>query len=151
MLDYNYSWKARTARRLRDKHADALSEQTDTTLGALIQNLQLFGPARQYFKLLYYQHELIDVSRILLYTAMPALGLTTYMAFAFDTGLTTGTVLGLDITFLFVSLMAVLALFPFALLLAFILRMLTVSQRTLTIGPFILRESEESVEVSELD
>jgi hypothetical protein len=56
VLDFNYSWKTRTARRLRGRHEDELSAETNRLLGELVQNLSLFGPARQYFKLLYYQH-----------------------------------------------------------------------------------------------
>lgn len=151
VLDYNYSWKARTARRLRTKHADDISAETDEALGELIRDIQLFGPARQYFKLLYYQHELIDVSRVLLYTAMPTLSIAIYMGFAFDVAMIGGTVLGLDAGFVFVSLVAAIALFPFALLLSFALRMITVTQRTLTIGPFILRDSERTENVTQAD
>ncbi len=151
VLDYNYSWKARTARRLRTKHADDISAETDEALGELIRDIQLFGPARQYFKLLYYQHELIDVSRVLLYTAMPTLSIAIYMGFAFDVAMIEGTVIGLDAGFVFVSLVAAVSLFPFALLLSFALRMITVTQRTLTIGPFILRDSERSENVTQAD
>lgn len=151
VLDFNYSWKTRTARRLRGRHAEDLSPETDRLLEELVQNLSLFGPARQYFKLLYYQHELIDVSRVLLYTAMPALGLTTFMGFAFDVAPFSGTVAGLDVAFVLVSFVIVLSLFPFALLLSFVLRMVTVSQRTLTIGPFILREEEDAEDIGAVD
>ncbi len=151
VLDFNYSWKTRTARRLRDRHGDELSPETDRLLDELVKNLSLFGPARQYFKLLYYQHELIDVSRVLLYTAMPALGLTTFMGFAFDVAPFAGTVLGLDSAFVVVSVVIVLSLFPFALLLSFVLRMVTVSQRTLTIGPFILREQADAEDLDRVE
>lgn len=151
VLDFNYSWKTRTARRLRGRHEGELSAETDRLLDELVKNLSLFGPARQYFKLLYYQHELIDVSRVLLYTAMPALGLTTFMGFAFDVAPFTGSVAGLDSAFVLVSFVIVLSLFPFALLLSFVLRMVTVSQRTLTIGPFILREEEDAEDLGAVD
>ncbi len=151
VLDFNYSWKTRTARRLRGRHEGGLSAETDHLLDELVQNLSLFGPARQYFKLLYYQHELIDVSRVLLYTAMPALGLTTFMGFAFDIEPFSGTIVGLNSAFVLVSFVIVLSLFPFALLLSFVLRMVTVSQRTLTIGPFILREEEDAEDIGAID
>jgi hypothetical protein len=150
ILDYNYSWKVRTGRRLQDKHAETISEQTDETFEDLIQNIQLFGPTRQYFKLIYYQHELINVSRVLLYTVMPALGVSVYMGFAFNMGQFSGTVLGVDAAFLLISFIAMIALFPFAVLVAFTFRLITVSQRTLTIGPFILRESEDAGKIKEL-
>ncbi|MEF8800672.1 MAG: hypothetical protein V5A38_14445 [Halolamina sp.] len=39
-----------------------------------------------------------------------------------------------------------IALLPFAVLLAYILRIVTVTKRTLSIGPFILRETDRDVE-----
>lgn len=150
ILDYNYSWKVRTGRRLQDKHTGAIAERTEERLDALVRNLQLFGPARQYFKLIYYQHELIDVSRVLLYTVMPALGVSAYMSFAFDVNRFGGSVVGIDTAFLVISFVAMIGLFPFAVLVAFIFRLITVSQRTLTIGPFILRESSDSGQIKEV-
>ena len=150
ILDYNYSWKVRTGRRLQDKHAEAISKQANEALDDLIQNVQLFGPARQYFKLMYYQHELIDVSRVLLSTVMPALAVSLYMGFASSMQQFSGTILGVNTTFLVISFVAMIALFPFAVLIAFTFRLITVSQRTLTIGPFILRESADAGQIKEM-
>jgi hypothetical protein len=150
ILDYNYSWKVRTGRRLQDKHAGVISEQANEALDDLIQNVQLFGPARQYFKLMYYQHELIDVSRVLLSTVMPALAVSLYMGFAFNMQQFSGAILGVNTAFLVISFVAMIALFPFAVLVAFTFRLITVSQRTLTIGPFILRESADAGEIKEM-
>jgi hypothetical protein len=40
-----------------------------------------------------------------------------------------------------------LSLIPFTVLLAYILRVVTVTKRTLSIGPFILRETDRNVDV----
>ena len=61
-----------------------------------------------------------------------------------------GAILGVDASFLFISFVAMVALFPFAVLIAFAFRMITVTQRTLTIGPFILRESADAGQIKEL-
>jgi|GEM_PF-760749 hypothetical protein len=45
--------------------------------------------------------------------------------------------------YLVVSALYVATLAPFAVLLAYLLRVLTVMKRTLAIGPFILRETEQ--------
>jgi len=39
------------------------------------------------------------------------------------------------------------SMLPFTLLLSYILRIVTVTKRTLSIGPFILRETDRSVDV----
>ena len=144
VLNYNYSWKIFAARRLRHKHADSLSEEAHEAFDELIDALRLFGPAREYFKALYFQWEIINVSRAMLYGSMPALALTGYMLFLVDPGLLTEAVFGIETAFLFVSAVFVVTLVPFAVLLAYILRVLTVVKRTLSIGPFILRETERS-------
>ncbi|MFB6125179.1 MAG: hypothetical protein ABEJ59_04390 [Halanaeroarchaeum sp.] len=53
-LDFNYSWKLSTARRIGGRHGDALSEETLSALEALIAVLELFGPAREHCKTLYF-------------------------------------------------------------------------------------------------
>ena len=54
--------------------------------------------------------------------------------------------LGLDVGVLLVAAAAAIAVAPFAVLLAYILRIATITRRTLAIGPFILRESERDAQ-----
>lgn len=73
---------------------------------------------------------------------MPALAIAAYMMLSFDAARLFGTMLfGVDITFLFASAMYVLTLTPFAVVLAYVIRVLTVIKRTLAISPFVLRET----------
>ncbi len=143
VLDYNYSWKVFAARTLRDKYAESLPEEADDAFGDLIEALRFFGPAREHFKTLYVQWEIINISRGVLYGAMPTLALAGYMILEFDAAKITGTVFGVSTAYLVVSALYVLTLIPFAVLLAYLLRVLTVMKRTLAIGPFILRETEQ--------
>jgi hypothetical protein len=69
------------------------------------------------------------------------------MILAFDAGGISGTTLGLRNQYLFVSTVYTVTFAPFAILLAYILRILTVVKRTLTLGPFILREEKHAGEV----
>lgn len=143
VLNYNYSWKIFAARHFRAEHSDSLSEEADDTLADLIETLRFFGPAREHFKTLYFQWEIVNISRALLYGSMPTLMLSGYMILVFEPMDITGTVFGFSQAYLFVGAMYVIALSPFAVLLAYLLRVLTVAKRTLAIGPFILRESEQ--------
>ncbi|MFC6827124.1 hypothetical protein [Halopelagius fulvigenes] len=143
VLDYNYSWKVFAARTLRDKHSESLSEEADEAFEDLIEALQYFGPAREHFKTLYVQWEIINISRGVLYGAMPTLALAGYMMLEFDATQVTGSVFGVSNAFLLVGAVFVVTLVPFAVLLAYLLRVLTVMKRTLAIGPFILRKTEE--------
>lgn len=144
VINYNYSWKIHAARNLRAKYADSLSEEADESIDELIEALRFFGPAREHFKTLYVQWEIINISRGVLYGAMPALAIAAYMMLSFDAARLFGTTLfGIDAAFLFTSAMYVLTLSPFAVVLAYVMRVLTVIKRTLAIGPFVLRETDQ--------
>lgn len=143
VLNYNYSWKIFTARTLRDRYEESLSTEAAAAFDDLIEALRFFGPAREHFKTLYVQWEIINISRAVLYGAMPALALAGYMMLEFDPAKITGAAFGVSNAYLVVSGLYVLTLAPFGVLLAYLLRVLTVMKRTLAIGPFILRETEQ--------
>lgn len=148
MLNYNYAWKIAAARNLRDEYAESLSKSADDAFAELIDALRFFGPAREHFKTLYFQWEIINIARAMLYGAMPTLMIAAYMVFVFTPTTIPGSVFGVNASLLFTSAAYVLSLVPFAVLLAYLLRLLTVAQRTLAIGPFILRDNDalESVQ-----
>ena len=147
ILNFNYSWKVFLARKIRHKHADALSEEADDAFDDIIESLTFFGPAREHFKTLYFQWELVNLSRAMLYTAVPALVVTISMIIYFDAKAIPGYTFGISNDVLTVSLASTIAITPFMILLAFILRIATVAKRTLSIGPFILRETKRSDEL----
>ena len=144
VLNYNYSWKIFSARSLLDANAESLSEEERDAFDGLIESLRFFGPAREYFKGLYFQWEIINVARAMLYSAMPALALAAYMILVFSPNAVPGALFGVNNAFLFVSAAYTVSLLPFAVLLAYILRVLTVVKRTLSIGPFILRATDRT-------
>ncbi|MFB6301314.1 MAG: hypothetical protein ABEH78_00400 [Haloferacaceae archaeon] len=146
-LNYNYSWKIYAGRRIRTDHADELSDEADEALGALLDVLELFGPAREHFKTLYFQWELSQLSRTLLYAALPALTVAIGALLLLDPRALPGATLGVSHTLLVVALAVTVALVPFAVLLAYVLRIVSVTKRTLAIGPFILRETDRSVDL----
>ncbi|WP_049981961.1 hypothetical protein [Halolamina rubra] len=148
-LDFNYSWKLYTARRLRAEHEDALSEAAIERFEALSAVLELFGPAREHFKTLYFQWELIDLSRSILWVSLPSLLASTWALLFFDIDAPATYVAGLPVSLLQIAAVVAVALLPFAVLLSYILRIVTVTKRTLSIGPFILRETDRDAEFEE--
>ena len=142
-LDYNYSWKIYEARRLQDEFedVDAVCEALDEVVTAL----EFFGPAREHVKTLYFQWELIDLSRSVLYAAIPALVVATGMIlYADNPASVPGSTLGIDNLVWLASAAVSVSLLPFALLFSYILRIATVTKRTLAIGPFVLRETDRT-------
>jgi hypothetical protein len=146
-LNYNYSWKIYAARRIQAENEDALPDAAHDALDKLIDALELFGPAREHFKTLYFQWELIDLSRFMLYTSVPALLTSIGGILYLEPVLFPGTVLGMRTLVLLVSAAVAVSLLPFALLLSYILRIATITKRTLSVGPFILRETDRSREL----
>jgi hypothetical protein len=147
-LNFNYSWKLYEARRLRDEHEAELSEGAADALDGLVETLELFGPAREHFKTLYFQWELINLSRAMLYAAVPALLVSMGMILYLDNlGTVVGGTLGVHNLVWVVAAGSTVALLPFMLLLSYVLRIATVAKRTLAIGPFVLRETDRTDDI----
>jgi hypothetical protein len=146
-LDFNYSWKIFTARRIHERFGDAFDEAGRDTLERLIEVLKLFGPAREHVKTLYFQWELIELSRTILLVSIPALLVSTGMIVFFNDATYHVAVADMPTLVAVVSAAATVALWPFVILLAYVLRIATVTKHTLSIGPFILRETDQIDEV----
>ncbi|WP_224448872.1 hypothetical protein [Haloprofundus salilacus] len=146
-LNFNYSWKIYEARQLEQSYDD-LTDETHEALADVIDVLKFFGPAREHFKTLYFQWELVNLSRVLLYAALPALVVTVSMMLYVDPTQFPGRTLGVDNLVWIVSAATTVTLAPFLLLLSYILRIATVAKRTLAIGPFILRETDRTDDIS---
>ena len=142
-LDFNYSWKLYATNRLK---GDDRSEETRAALEDLSEALSLYGPAREHFKTLYFQSELISLSRTVLYVSIPSLVTSATVVLLFDVENYPGTVLGLDLGVLVVAAATAVAVAPFAILLSYVLRIATITRRTLAIGPFILRSSDRDTQ-----
>lgn len=143
-LDFNYSWKIYQARRLRQQYADDFTDEEAEALDELIELLSLFGPAREHIKTLFFQWELVGLSRKILYVSFPALLVAVAMILFVNQTTLPGSTLGVDnVVWLIVAATTVCSV-PFFLLGVYMIRLATIARRTLAIGPFILRESGRS-------
>ena len=147
VLNYDYSWKIYTARRLRSEHSESLSEDQRTAFDGLIQALSLFAPAREHFKTLYFRRELVDFSRKMLYAGVPALAISILGLVYLDPNSFVGSTLGMANLVFAISAAVAIASMPFFVLVSYILRLGTIAQRTLAVGPFILRDSQRSDDI----
>ncbi|QHS16574.1 hypothetical protein GWK26_05070 [haloarchaeon 3A1-DGR] len=143
-LNFNYSWKVFQARRIGTVHADAIPDAARDAHADLLDALEQFGLAREHFKTLYFQWELIALSRAMLYAAVPALIVTISMLLFFNTAVVEGSILGVDVLVLAVAAATTVAVTPFLLLVSFLLRIATMARRTLAIGPFVLRRANRT-------
>jgi len=79
----------------------------------------------------------------MLSTAVPALAVTIGVLLFVDSGDVTGATLGVSHLLVLVAAAITLAVTPFLLLVSYVLRIVTITQRTLTTGPFILRSADD--------
>lgn len=124
------------AQALEAEHGDAFSDRFATAYAGLIDALEHFGLAREYFKSMYIQRELITLSERISYASIPALAAAIGILLFVDETTFTGTTAGVDNLLLVVAAGATLALTPFALLIVYILRIGIITKFTLAIGPF---------------
>lgn len=142
-LNFDYGRKIAAAERLAHDHGERLTDRERGLLDELRESLSLFAPAREHVKTLYFQWALIDLSRLILYAAIPALIVAGIMVAVVDVGTFPGHTVGIDHVTLAVGGAFAVTLLPFSLFVAYVLRILTLAKRTLAIGPLVLRDAEE--------
>lgn len=144
VLDYNYSRKIHDARQFRERNRKSFTDETNAALIRLIEVLRYFGPTRGFFKSIYFQWELINVSRSMVYATLPGLAISGYMILLFDPTKLVSHVFSISLTYVVACGAFVVALVPFLLLLVYVLRVLTILKRTIAPGGFILRSTDWS-------
>lgn len=149
VLAYEDSVQIHEARQLRDEFGDELSEEVRQSLSELIETLELFNVARTQFRTTYTQRVLARLSRQLLYVGIPALTVAVVLALLpvspqrLPPGQTRTVIL---------SAMLAIGLSPLSVLSAYLLRIATVSERTVSPGPFVSRPgATQNERDSELD
>lgn len=143
-LSYNYSWKIYLVRRLYWEHQESLSEDAQDAIGDLVDILELFGPAEEFFKAHYLQWELVNLSRRILFTGIPALIFSIYAALYLKPETVSGTVLGVPVLVWLINAGVTFALIPFFIFTAYVLRTASIAKESGAIGPFVLHNSERS-------
>lgn len=146
-INFNYSWKIFTAQRIKKKYSDLLDKSGEKEIEKLIEALSFFGPTREYFKTLYFQRSLIELSRKILLASIPALLISVCMIIFFDFETYNIIIFNIETLVLVVALAATISLSPFLILISYVLRITTITKYTLSIGPFILRETDKVEEV----
>jgi hypothetical protein len=141
-LNYNYSSKIYHVERLKREYTDEDDDSIREAMDKLRTSLSMFGPAREHVKTLYFQWSLMNLSQIILYSAVPALIVSGGMLGFVGPETFPHTTFGVtNLLWVFAAAFTVAA-FPFLAFIVYILRIATVAKRTLAVGPLILRESQ---------
>ncbi|WP_224337785.1 hypothetical protein [Haloprofundus halobius] len=137
-LDFNYARKMYDIRQLGERFRDDLTDAQRTAFREMLEAVTMFGPVREYVKVLYIQWALVKLSRAILYASIPALIVAGGMVVFVDPTTFGGTLLGLETMLWAVSIAFALSVTPFLVFTAYVLRLATVAKQTLTVGPLIL-------------
>lgn len=138
VLDTGFARDLYDARRLQTLIGDSIPSDAQAELDNTVEILENIGVARQYLKTLYFQRELADISRKILYVGIPALSLLLIGIWVYGgEGSTTIQGLGLE---LLVTLAGTLAFAPLAVFFVYVLRVATITRRTASHVPFTIRE-----------
>lgn len=135
VLDYDDSVQYYETRRLNASPDTEFSEEVEERLDELEELFDELDAARQYIKTVVIERQLARLSRLLVYTGIPAvaiaaLGIFTYRDVA-GVALSHGALVGLA------GALVGLTLAPLAILSAYILRVSTIARRTAAFGPFL--------------
>ena len=144
-LNYDSSWQLYQARRILSKYDDDLTAEEREIIEDLREMLHKLMVSREYFKTLYYKLELSDLSTTLLTVSLPIIVFITYVLLALNSGFFPDvTVAGFTPLTVFISLAYTIALAPYAVLTAYVLRAANVTKRTPEEGPFVLDPDRET-------
>ncbi|SEV87339.1 hypothetical protein [Natrinema salifodinae] len=140
MLDYDDSTQFYEVRRLRSTVPDRDDETTEQ-LQAITNLFVEIDAARQFLKTVVVERQLARLSRLLIYTGIPAVTIAAIGIFTYRdiTGLTLShaALMGVAGTLLVTTLV------PLAVLSAYILRVATIARQTAAYGPFVPESDEE--------
>lgn len=139
-LEADYGPLMNRSRKITSTYQTQLNESTQARFNDLIQALEMFAIGREYFKTLYYTNEISQLSRTLLIISLPSIIITASTILAINAKLLPDFWLfGLPPLLTFVAVAFTIALAPYIVLTAFMLRVATVARKTVTAGPFSLR------------
>ena len=143
ILDYNNSRHFYTARRLQTAYADVHTETTKTALNEIRELYKQINTTRQYFKTVYLQRELSELSRMIIYTGIIAVLVASVMMLTYK-DMATAT-LNPPVYHILLSGSLVAIQSPLAVLFSYAARAATISRKTAAFGPFIPEEEQQQV------
>ena len=143
LLDYHDSWQLHTARRLDATYQNELSETAIEALDELEDLFLELDAARDYIKSLWIQRELAELSRMMLYTGLPAVIVTALGIFIAPE--IPGFTIARPIIVVLLSATVAVSLVPLSVLLAYVVRIALIAQRTAAFGPFIPEDEQQRI------
>lgn len=138
IMDDEHSKNINTARRIREEHPEAISHRTQTVLEELEDLFVSMDIIRQYFKTLYIQEALSNLSKLIAYTGAASfiLSMLAVMVFSGAKPLSASPL----VIQIAISATAALAYVPIGILVAYVARIGTIVKHTIAPGAFTPRK-----------
>jgi hypothetical protein len=140
-MSYDDGWQIYAARYLRERCGEELGRETADAFDELLDVLEFFSTAREHFKTIYMQRELTQFSRLIVVSGVAGTVASALLALVYATA-GDPAVPTAYLPFA-ASFLASVAVFPIALLAAYILRTATVTRRTAALGPILIDAAPE--------
>lgn len=141
MVQYGDSLQFHETRRLNDDPNVDLSDEAAAKLDELEELFVEIDAVRQYLKTVVIERQLARLSRLLVFTGVPAVAVAALGIFTYR------DVAGLELSHAALVLIAgslvAVSLVPLAILSAYILRVATIARRTAAFGPFVPQSDHE--------
>ncbi len=135
VLKSDTDWQIYAARRLRNRYADSLSEDTIAVFDDLLEVLELFDVMRLHLRGIYIQRELAKLSQLMVVFGVPAVLAAVFSGLLY--GNSGGAVIPPPALAVATSLLIAVVVSPLALLAAYVLRIATIARRSTVIGPLL--------------
>ena len=144
VLDYDDTLQYYETRRLQSLSDVDLPDDLETKLDDLVELFDEIDAGRQYVKTVVVERQLAQLSRMLVYTGLPAvavaaLGIFTYRDVA-------GLALSHGVLVAVAGTLVALTLTPLAILSAYILRVATIARQTAAFGPFVSESDRRAID-----
>lgn len=126
----------RRIRDLRARHADALSDEEAAAVDEMLEVLELYTVAREYFRALYVQWEFINFSRAILVIGLPAV-VVAHLTIGFvDANAFPGSVFGVRNLFWYESLAFAVTVTPVSVVVSYAARLSMIARASIFVSPF---------------
>ncbi|ESP87186.1 hypothetical protein [Candidatus Halobonum tyrrellensis] len=140
---YDVSEYVNSVRELQAEHGSTLGDdEASEQLDRIVDSLQYFISAREYFKTVYYKREFSYLSRDLLYSGLPAILVLSYVIVGLPMGaeaFPNGPIYAqINLMTLCMAFVYTMGLAPFLVLTAYTLRAAVIAQKTVSEGAFTL-------------
>lgn len=135
-LGTEYADHIDTTRECRSTYGEDISDESDGALDDVLELLKAVATMRQFFKTITLQQELAILSRQLIYTGVPAVLVTYFLAQSYTAAPAVPPAIDPAYLPIVVTLSAGVIILPLAVLVSSLLRVATVSLYTVSVGTF---------------